>query len=49
MDFEYDYDDPTPYCDDHEECDSCDGRGIIWNNADPTSGQWMECDKKAST
>lgn len=25
-------------------CEDCDGDGRIWNNADPTSGQWIECD-----
>lgn len=25
------------------ECEACD-EGRIWNNADPTSGQWVECD-----
>ena len=26
-------------------CEQCDGEGRIWNNADPTSGQWVECDR----
>lgn len=26
------------------ECTQCDGEGIIWNNADPTSGQSVDCD-----
>lgn len=26
------------------ECTDCDGEGIIWNNADPTSGQSVQCD-----
>ena len=25
-------------------CEDCDGYGRIWNNADPTSGQWVPCD-----
>jgi hypothetical protein len=32
------------YTDCEDECDYCDGDGRIWNNADPTSGQWVECD-----
>lgn len=28
----------------HTGCPDCDGDGRIWNNADPTSGQWVECD-----
>lgn len=32
-----------PYTNDGE-CDQCDGYGRIWNNADPTSGQFHECD-----
>jgi hypothetical protein len=24
-------------------CDDCDGEGNIWNNADPTSGQRVDC------
>lgn len=26
------------------ECPDCDGEGVIWNNADPTSGQCVDCD-----
>lgn len=26
------------------ECELCDGFGVVWNNADPTSGQWAACD-----
>lgn len=26
------------------ECPDCDGDGRIWNNADPTSGQVVDCD-----
>ena len=26
------------------ECLDCDGHGVIWNNADPTSGQSVDCD-----
>lgn len=26
-------------------CEHCDGEGRVWNNADPTSGQWVECDR----
>jgi len=38
---------PTPVDDDDDDdfCDHCDGDGRIWNNADPTSGQWVECDQ----
>jgi len=25
------------------DCDQCDGFGVCWNNADPTSGQWAPC------
>ena len=32
--------DPNPTI----ECPDCDGEGEIWNNADPTSGQSVECD-----
>lgn len=28
-----------------EECQECDGNGLIWNNADPTSGQRVDCPK----
>lgn len=27
-----------------EDCKICYGEGIIWNNADPTSGMWCECE-----
>lgn len=27
----------------HEVCGDCEGTGKIYNNADPTSGQWVEC------
>lgn len=27
------------------ECTACEGEGIIWNNADPTSGQSCQCDE----
>ena len=27
-----------------QNCDQCDEDGRIWNNADPTSGQWVPCD-----
>jgi len=30
-----------------EHCQHCDGEGKVWNNADPTSGQYVECDKCA--
>jgi len=26
------------------ECDICDGTGRIYNNADVTCGQWVECE-----
>ena len=26
------------------ECHDCEGEGRIWNNADPTSGQSVDCD-----
>lgn len=26
------------------DCPSCDGGGTVWNNADPTSGQWAPCE-----
>jgi hypothetical protein len=26
------------------ECEDCDGFGMCWNNADPTSGQWHACE-----
>ena len=41
-----DYDDGKPSKVGHEECEVCDGEGVIYNNADPTSGQWIECDAK---
>jgi hypothetical protein len=28
-------------------CEQCHGEGVIWNNADPTSGQWVDCDRCA--
>jgi len=31
------------------ECPVCDGHGRIWNNADPTSGQWVPCDECGDT
>lgn len=34
---------PQPCACYSEECRACDGEGIIWNNADPTSGQWCDC------
>jgi hypothetical protein len=27
----------------HDTCGDCDGTGKIYNNADPTSGQWVPC------
>ena len=27
-----------------QNCEQCDEDGRIWNNADPTSGQWVPCD-----
>ena len=27
-----------------EHCENCDGEGKVWNNADPTSGQWLPCE-----
>lgn len=27
----------------HEFCGDCEGTGKIYNNADPTSGQWVQC------
>ena len=29
---------------DQIECRDCDGEGVIWNNADPTSGQSVACE-----
>jgi len=26
------------------DCPDCDGFGRVWNNADPTSGQWHPCE-----
>lgn len=34
----------VPFALDDGECPDCDGNGRIWNNADPTSGQWVDCD-----
>lgn len=28
---------------DPSDCDGCDGLGVVWNNADPLSGQWVPC------
>lgn len=25
-------------------CSECDGEGRVYNNADPTSNQWVECE-----
>lgn len=30
---------------DRHECEACEDSGIIWNNADPTSGQRVDCDQ----
>ncbi|MBA4172814.1 MAG: hypothetical protein C0511_09220 [Hyphomicrobium sp.] len=27
-----------------EPCEDCDGNGKVWNNGDPTSGQWVPCE-----
>ena len=27
----------------HDDCIYCEGDGRLWNNADPTSGQWIPC------
>lgn len=27
----------------HEVCFDCEGTGKVYNNADPTSGQWVAC------
>lgn len=27
----------------HQYCEECEGTGKIFNNADPTSGQWVYC------
>lgn len=27
----------------HEVCEDCEGTGKVYNNADPTSGQWVYC------
>lgn len=29
---------------DENPCTACDGEGRVWNNADPTSGQFHECE-----
>ena len=29
---------------DEIECRDCDGEGRIWNNADPTSNQFFDCE-----
>lgn len=29
---------------DPSDCEACDGFGICWNNADPTSGQFVACE-----
>lgn len=29
---------------DTRQCGDCDGDGKVWNNADPTSGQWVACE-----
>lgn len=29
---------------DPEDCPECDGLGNVWNNADPTSGQRVDCE-----
>ena len=34
---------------DESECEDCDGFGLQWNNADPTSGQWCQCDTCGDT
>jgi hypothetical protein len=35
---------PNPHVDDLLECEEClDSSGRIYNNADPKSGQWVEC------
>jgi DnaJ-class molecular chaperone len=37
---------PFPTRAEHEQetdCETCDGFGRIWNNADSTSGQWVAC------
>lgn len=31
------------------ECPDCDGEGRIWNNADPTSGQSVDCEECRGT
>ena len=35
--------------DDPTECEDCDGFGMCWNNADPTSGQWAACETCGDT
>jgi hypothetical protein len=27
-----------------DPCEACDGEGNVWNNADPTSGQRVDCE-----
>lgn len=34
---------------DPSDCENCDGYGCIWNNADTTSGQWVQCDECEDT
>lgn len=29
----------------YDEQDDCCDSGRVWNNADPTSGQWVPCEK----
>ena len=31
----------------HDQCSECEGTGKVYNNADPTSGQWVECEYAA--
>lgn len=31
------------------ECEDCDGFGRSFNNADPTSGQWVACEACGDT
>jgi len=35
---------PIPFALDVDECALCDGFGRIWNNADPSSGQFFDCE-----
>lgn len=30
-----------------DECIYCEGSGRVYNNADPTCGQWVHCDCQA--